>query len=179
MTKYKTIYYLKTGNEIQKRSYKILVQLNIMEYLGDYTPLLTGTIPIGIDIEGSDLDIICTVRDSQRFEDKITSEYGNMEGYRVTRNEGNIVINFIFQGMEIELYGVDKPTDKQNAYRHMLVEARLLELGEEEFRNEIVRLKKEGIKTEPPFCKALGVDGNPYENMLDEKLMIKAFKERS
>ena len=74
--------------------------------------------------------------------------------------------------------GVDKPTDEQNAYHHMLVEARLLELGEEEFREEIISLKREGIKTEPAFCRAQGVEGNPYENMLNEELMMEALKKR-
>jgi len=40
----------------------------------------------------------------------------------------------------------------------MLVEARLLELGVEGFQKEIIRLKKEEIKTEPTFCKVLGAE---------------------
>ena len=60
--------------------------------------------------------------------------------------------------MEIEIYVEDKPSHEQNTYRHMLVEARLLELGVEGFQKEIIRLKKEGIKKEPTFCKVLGVE---------------------
>ena len=177
MTDYTNIEYLKTGSKLQKRSYKILKDLQIMEDLREYNPLLTGTIPIGIDIEGSDLDIICEVKDFDVFEGLISKRYGRAEGYRVRKIHDNIVINFNFEGMEIEVYGEDKTSEKQNAYRHMLVEARLLELGGEEFRREVVELKRGGIKTEPAFCRVLGVEGNPYENMLDEKLMIKAFKE--
>jgi len=53
--------YLKIGNEKQKRAYEILTKYKIFEKLDNYSPLLTGTIPIEIDIESSDLDIICEV----------------------------------------------------------------------------------------------------------------------
>ena len=178
MTDYTNIEYLKTGSRIQKRSYKILKDLQIMEDLREYNPLLTGTIPIGIDIEGSDLDIICEVKDFDDFEGSMKKRYGSAERYRVRRNQDNIVINFNFNGMEIEIYGEDKPAQEQNAYRHMLVESRLLELGGEEFRRKVVELKRGGVKTEPAFCIALGVEGDPYENMLDEELMLEAFKKR-
>lgn len=176
MEDYMDIEYLKRGNEVQRRSYEVLRELNLMEYLQAYSPVLTGTIPIQIDIEGSDLDIICEVGDFDSFEDEVGTGYGRMQGYRVAKTQENIVINFVSGGMEIEVYGMNRPTHEQNAYCHMLVESRLLQLGGEDFREKIIDLKKHGIKTEPAFCRVLGVEGNPYENMLDEALMTEALK---
>lgn len=176
MINYKNIDYLKDGNKIQRKSCQILQELDIMEYLKEYDPLLTGTIPIEIDIEGSDLDIVCSVKNFDEFEKKVSERYGKLEDYRVRKVEDSIVINFYYEKMEIELYGNDRASDMQNAYLHMLVEAKLLELGGRELRREIIELKKSGIKTEPAFCRVLGVEGNPYENMLDEEVMIKVIK---
>lgn len=176
MINYKNIDYLKDGNKIQKKSYKILQDLGIMEYLKSYNPLLTGTIPIEIDIEGSDLDIVCSVRGFDEFEKKVRDRYGELDGYRARRLEDSIVINFYCEKMEIELYGNRKPSDMQNAYLHMLVEGKLLGMGGESFRKEIIELKKSGIKTEPAFCKILKIEGNYYEKMLDEESMIEALK---
>ena len=172
MINYKNIGYLKEGNKIQRRSYKILQDLEIMEYLKDYTPILTGTIPIEIEIDGSDLDIVCNIRNFNEFEKKVSDRYGELDGYKVRKIEDSIVINFYCEKMEIELYGNGKPSDMQNAYLHMLVEAKLLETGGKSFRKEIIELKKSGIKTEPAFCKVLKVEGDSYEKMLDEESMI-------
>jgi hypothetical protein len=57
------------------------------------------------------------------------------------------------------------------------MEERLLKLGGEDFKREIIKLKKEGIKTEPAFTKYLKIGGNPYIELLklecldDEKLL--------
>ena len=66
---------------------------------------------------------------------------------------------------------------RSNAYRPMLVEARVLRLLGEEFMRRVVELKEKGVKTEPAFARLLGLDGDPYiavlglENVSDEDIM--------
>ncbi len=48
----------------------------------------------------------------------------------------------------------------------MVVEDRILRLGGERTREEIVILKKSGLKTEPAFARYLGIYGNPYDELL-------------
>lgn len=47
----------------------------------------------------------------------------------------------------------------------MIIENALLEQFPY-IRAEVIRLKKEGMKTEPAFCKIFDLDGDPYESLL-------------
>lgn len=61
------IEYLQRGNNRQQQAYSTLMSNFILEKLKYFDPILVGTIPINIDIEGSDLDIICCFSDKQEF----------------------------------------------------------------------------------------------------------------
>lgn len=162
--------YLSRGSQRQKEAFLILVQNGVMEKLEAYQPILTGTIPIGIDIPQSDLDIICYVQNENDFIDRTRMYFGKMDGFNIQKVQVSIppaaVVSFRVSGFEVELFGQNTPTVEQMAYRHMLVEARLLcELGED-FRQSIIRLKNDGYKTEPAFAIALDIPGNPFEALL-------------
>jgi len=70
------------------------------------------------------------------------------------------------EDIEIEIYAQSLDSCKQNGYRHMVVEDRILRLGGERTREEIIILKKSGLKTEPAFARYLGIYGNPYDELL-------------
>lgn len=171
------IAYLLNGNERQKAAYDCLQKLGIFDHLADYSPVLVGTIPIDIDIEGSDLDILLKAQDLPALATKLErlyqpkeSRYGEQNGvpYYLAKLDAD---NF-----EIEFFVQDKATTLQNGYRHMLIEYRLLQLGGETAREAIRQLKKDGMKTEPAFAHYFGILQDPYESLLeisawdDEKL---------
>lgn len=118
MIDFTTINYLKTGNQKQKRAYEILTQYRIFEKLKDFSPLLAGTIPIEIDTEESDLDIICEV--DLRFEEDFLDELmfsklipfdGDVKvSYPILNGEKGITLNFILEDFSIEIFGQNKPT---------------------------------------------------------------------
>ena len=72
-----------------------------------------------------------------------------------------------FRSLElpVEVFGQAVPVDQQRGYRHLLVEARFLELGGPRLRRAILELREEGLKTEPAFARALGLSGDPYERL--------------
>ena len=165
---FKDIYYLKNGNHKQKESYKILTKININNILKEYTPILVGTIPLGIDVENSDLDIVCQVYNFEVFKDILINNFSKYESFNIKYKEKNIVIcNFIVDKMEIEIYASNVESYKTNGYRHMIVEYKLLNLYGESFKEKIIKLKKEGIKTEPAFAQLLNLKGDPYEALLE------------
>ncbi|PWJ34096.1 DUF4269 domain-containing protein [Sediminitomix flava] len=167
---FEDINYLKAGNEKQKAVFNLLIDNDILGKLKKYQPILVGTIPINIDIESSDLDIICCFSDKDSFRKEIEGLFGDLPTFQIWENHKlstlAVVSSFEIAGFEIEIFGQKNPTKQQNAYRHMIVEAKLIEEKGEEFRKKIIELKKQGYKTEPAFAKELGLEGNPYEALL-------------
>jgi hypothetical protein len=169
MIDFTTIDYLKKGNEKQKRAFEVLAKHKLFEKLKDYSPILAGTIPIEIDIEGSDLDIICEVKNESDFIEFLNQnfqDYNNFILEKVTANdEKSIVLSFMLEEFPIEIFGQNKPTTEQNAYRHMIAEYKILQEKGDVFKQKIIELKKKGIKTEPAFGILLSLE-NPYEDLL-------------
>lgn len=173
MIDFTKIEYLKSGNQRQRRAYEVLTQYKIFEKLNKYSPLLAGTIPIEIDVEGSDLDIICKV--DLRFEKDFLEEVVFIElipadvevsvERTVINNEKSITLNFMLEEFPIEIFGQNKPSTEQNAYRHMIAEYKILQEKGEDFKQKIIELKKQGIKTEPAFGMLMQLE-NPYEDLL-------------
>ncbi|QIL38908.1 DUF4269 domain-containing protein [Pedobacter sp. HDW13] len=177
MINFLNISYLQSGNEKQQQAYQVLTAHQILEKLTAFSPILTGTIPINIDIESSDLDIICYVQDKATFTKILTDLFQNEKGFMITENPSfqSIKANFFIEGFEFEIFGQSIPTTQQNAYRHMLIEHQILLEKGETFRQEIISLKKQGIKTEPAFAQLLGMTGNAYQELLKLALSGEGF----
>lgn len=146
------------------------MELSVFESLALYNPILTGTIPIEIDLPESDLDIICQCSDHDEFARTVTDLYSNKEKFRLRTKAWNglrsTIATFQSDNFEIEIFGQDCPTKNQSAYKHMVVEHKILKANNSDFKTEIIRLKQAGLKTEPAFAKLLGLAGNPYEELL-------------
>lgn len=166
------ISYLKNGNERQRKAYQVLTENNILGKLNYFTPILVGTIPINIDIESSDLDIICYVPNQENFIQSLNYNFGKENQIIISKNTtfNSVKANFFIADFEIEIFGQDIPTQQQNAYRHMLIEHKLLLEKGEDFRLQVIELKKQNFKTEPAFAKLLGLQGDAYEELLKLEL---------
>ncbi|WP_264550762.1 DUF4269 domain-containing protein [Flavobacterium sp. N2038] len=174
MIDFSSITYLKSGNPKQILAYKILTENKILELLSNFDPILVGTIPISIDIENSDLDIICFWKSKVEFVSKICLLFEDKTEFKIKEtfidNQESVIANFLIDGLEIEIFGQNIPTKEQNGYKHMIIEHQILEVRGEIFRQEIIKLKQMGYKTEPAFGELLGLKGNPYLELLDYKI---------
>ncbi len=175
MIDFRNIEYLKTGNRKQKLAYSELISLNIFSDLKAYNPILTGTIPIDIDIPESDLDIICECQNHNKFTEDLIKLFGKNNNFSISTklNKGitSTIAEFTGKYFIIEIFGQNVPTEKQNAYRHLLIEHQILKEKDSDFKNAIIELKKSGLKTEPAFTQLLRIKGNPYDELL--KIAIK------
>lgn len=162
--------YLLEGNERQRKAYEAMAELGIADKLAPYHPVLAGTIPLGIDLPESDLDIICEVHDAKRFAAELQLHFGACRDYACSsKTVGGLlrtVANFTFHGFAFEIFGQPKPVTEQNAYRHLVIEQRILELAGPEAARAVRQRKREGLKTEPAFGAVFRLDGDPYEALL-------------
>lgn len=161
-----SIDYLQSGNERQQKAYQTLIKHRVMDRLKMFTPLLTGTIPIAIDIESSDLDVICCYKTEEEFKECLAlfAAYPDykIEEKRLDQNP-TIIATFRLDDFPVEIFGQPIPVTDQLSYRHLIIENRILQWMGETFREHIIKLKKEGLKTEPAFAQLLKLSGNPYE----------------
>jgi hypothetical protein len=171
--------YLKSGTERQRKAYSELISLGIFEELKEFDPILTGTVPLDIDLPESDLDIICHCHDHLSFVGLLWKLYSGNTGFCIKSDFINgkrtTVAQFNTQFFTIEIFAQSMPTQKQLAYRHMIVEHQILERKGDTFKLMIRKLKSEGFKTEPAFAKLLNLDGDPYKELL--KLNIRNLEE--
>ncbi|MDO3411694.1 DUF4269 domain-containing protein [Saccharibacillus sp. CPCC 101409] len=166
---------LDAGNARQREIAGMLGEAEVLERLAAYRPALAGTLPIGIDIPGSDVDVLCEVYDHAAFLEYALRIFGECEGFeRYHRSVDGVersVVRFWLSGLPIELFGQARPTAKQNGFRHMQVERRLLELDDPQAAAQIRALKRGGRKTEPAFAEFYGLKGDPYAELYRLSLM--------
>jgi hypothetical protein len=163
--------YLLRGTQRQRDAYRALQTLDLFAVLRDYSPVLVGTIPLDLDVEQSDLDIICQVHDRLSFQYRVTRAFGRRPHFQVrsTRKDNlpSVIVSFTAAGFPIEIFGQPRPVTEQTAYRHMVVESRLLAIGGEAARRKIRELKCTGLKTEPAFARHFHLRGDPYQRLLE------------
>ncbi|MDX8552422.1 DUF4269 domain-containing protein [Tenacibaculum sp. 1B UA] len=171
MINFKNISYLKAGTARQKEAYKVLLELNLFELLKNFNPILVGTIPINIDVELSDLDIICQSENHEDIVKVVREKYGKLLGFEIKtipsyKKLKTTIITLEYKTFPIEIFIQNKLPEEQDSYLHMLIEYQVLLKEKEVFRLKIIDLKEQGLKTEPAFPKLLNLGGNPYEELL-------------
>lgn len=164
------ISYLANGNPMQRRAYEVLTAFRLFDLLQPFQPVLAGTIPLSIDIPGSDLDIICCWNDEAAFAEFVTHHFGHFPDFeclhKSIRNRPTVLARFTAGDFPIEIFGQNRPAAEQEAVRHLLVEYAILQERGEEFRQAVIALKMAGMKTEPAFGRLLGMKGDGYEGLL-------------
>jgi len=162
--------YLRDGDPVQQSAFHCLTEWRIIQDLASYKPILCGTVPLGISLPDSDLDIICEVADLPSFEGHLTRHFAHLPDFSLSYDSTSTgpALTVVFQTpcFSIEIFGQAIPVKDQHAYRHMLQEARILAYGNTAFRKGIIHLKQKGLSTEEAFARQLGLDGDPYEALL-------------
>ncbi len=166
-SKFLTLDYLKSGTQTQQEVYRLLTESALMPVLEDYHAVLAGTVPLDINVNGSDLDIICQFDNKQLFIDLLIQKFSDYPGFQLyellVRDEETIIANFYLENWEVEIFGQAVPVVRQAAYRHLLAEYNLLQQHGDWLKQQVIYLKNNGYKTEPAFAQALNLPGDPYE----------------
>lgn len=151
------------------RVQEMLSRNGILPLLRPYRATMAGSIPIGLDTDESDVDVLCEIQNPGAFLDEMTKLFGTRPGFSVHLKTDAIppavVCRFTVEGLPVEIFGQALPVTAQRGFRHMVAEQRLLAAGGDRVRNALMALRARGAKTEPAFGELFGLD-DPYEFLL-------------
>ncbi|WP_076862876.1 DUF4269 domain-containing protein [Bradyrhizobium mercantei] len=142
----------------------------VLERLGQFDPRIVGTLPLGLAVPGSDIDIVCHAPDPNAFADIVWTHYQSADDfalYRWTSPPQPVIARFVWDGWPFELFGDRQPVEQQRGWIHFEVERRLLALDDGRLRRAVGSLRAGGLKTEPAFAAALEISGDPYRGLLE------------
>ena len=101
--------------------------------------------------------------------------YGHLPQFKsyISHVRGNlsVVASFTTLSFDFEIFAQNIPVQQQFAVVHLIVEARLLRLCGQDFKDRILKLKNAGLKTEPAFAKCLNLAGDPYQELYNLSLL--------
>lgn len=129
-----------------------------------------GTPPLGIDIPGSDIDVICSVSDLEAFAQRLWGSCSERAGFRMWQwadGDKSVVATFEAEGWRFEFFASLRPMATQVAVMHFDIEGRLLARGGKQLTLAVQAARHGGLKTEPAFAAVLGLEGNPYQALLN------------
>ncbi|TGL39034.1 DUF4269 domain-containing protein [Leptospira perdikensis] len=161
--------YLQSGTAKQKELLADLEEWKILKCLHGFKPVIAGTIPLDIDTETSDVDILVKFNIPAHLQKICYAKFRNLPNYSFSEKtislRVTLICRFETKKFKYEIFGQSVEPIEQYGWIHMMVENRFLTLANPSFREEIRNLKKQGIKTEPAFCTLLNLKGDPYKTL--------------
>lgn len=156
--------------EANTKIWQSLQRSQVLSVFKNEKPLIAGTFPLGVFNQNSDLDILLSVDNIEKFVEKTAQHFSRADQFKVSRfvrdEQQTVIINFSIDQVEFELFAQSIESVKQIAYQHFLIEEKLLKYGGRVFSEKIKALRSSGLKTEAAFAKALNLSGDPYEALL-------------
>lgn len=145
-----------------------IARVGVLDALNAFDPHVAGTPPLGLDLPGSDIDILCHAPDAGAFEAVLRGAFSARPGFAVRRwsDQVTVIATFTAQGWPFEIFGQPLPVAQQQGWRHFQVERTLLAMGGDPFRAAVMAYRRDGLKTEPAIAAVLGLEGDPYRALL-------------
>ncbi|BFM05044.1 DUF4269 domain-containing protein [Halioxenophilus aromaticivorans] len=150
-----------------EKAEKAILQSRVKEVFEAYSPNIVSTIFVEFDTDQSDIDVVCEYQQQNAFASLISSSFQNHDSYSLSVYAECVIGQFKVSGFLFEIYGAPIPVTQQLAFRHYQVMQRLARLGGESFKQQIRKLKRSGLKTEPAISEVLALEGDPYNAVLE------------
>ena len=141
-------------------------ETGVLDILAPFDPHVVGTLPLGIALPRSDIDIVCHAPDRNAIAQVIWAKFRSADGfalYQWSARGRPLVARFEALGWPFEIFAATEPVEDQAGWRHFRVEQRLLNLAGVALQNQIMAIRTRGLKTEPAFAAVLGLPGDPYD----------------
>lgn len=132
----------------------------VAEALAAYDPRCVSSLASGLDVPGSDLDVVCDLRGGPSLVADARAAFGGRTGFSDwTSGPRTVVAWWQDDGLGVEVVGAPRAVTEQPAFRHFCVQERLVALGGAPFAEAVRAVRRcEGRKTEPAICRVLGLD---------------------
>jgi hypothetical protein len=137
----------------------------VLDLLARFDPHVIGTLPLGIALPESDIDIACHAPDPDAASELIWTTFSSADDfalYRWSARGRPLIAKFEAEGWPFEVFVSPELVADQAGWQHFKVEQRLLDLGGFALRDQVMALRLQGMKTEPAFVTVLGLPGDPY-----------------
>lgn len=172
---FSNIDYLRAGSTTQRKAWEVLTASNLLVILKPFHPILTGTLPLDIFLEGkSDIDISCEVYNHEDFSSPVKEFFSDHPLFTIRDKKlgfvHSTIINFMLDDFPVEIVAQSLPIQEHIAVRHLQIEYTLLQHYGNSFKAQVLDLKRQGLKTEPAFAALLHLKGDPYEALLNLKI---------
>jgi hypothetical protein len=171
---------LRSGTEQQQDLLRVLEKSEVLELLAGFDPVVVSSHRVRLDLPGSDVDIACQLNDLTGDGTRLRRRFSGKPSLRARCHADSVVVSFLEGDFEIEIFGQGQPVERQCAYRHLTLHARLLQIGGEALRSQVLARKQTGLATEAAMAEALGLRvEDPFEALLEfETLTGRQLRER-
>lgn len=141
----------------------------VLVKLKSFNPLVVGTFPLGLDNSNSDLDICVEFHNENDFITTANNSFSDFSNYQLSPTQVKsgqaILVKFTFENVNYEIIGQHISSNKQIAFQHFQVEEKILKYAN--CHKEILKLRSDGLKTEPAFARHLCLTGEGYNELLE------------
>lgn len=156
--------------ELNQKVWNAISDSQILKHFKSLHPLIAGTFPLSVNLSTSDVDVLLHSDNLASMEKNLKELYSNQPDFEITKSEVDglptLICQFCWDQVPFEVFAQNRHPVEQKAYRHFLVEERLLKLGGDDFFQKILSARADGLKTELAFGKVLDLQNDPYEELL-------------
>lgn len=158
-------------SETQRSVRSVLFETGIFDRMERFSPIVCGSYPLDIALGGSDLDISCYAENLESYIYFALDNFKESENFylkiKEIRSRPSVIVRFTHKEQMIEIFTQSIPVEQQHGYLHMVIEWHILQEMGRSFKEDLMALRREGIKTEPAFAHLLRLKGDPYISLLE------------
>lgn len=167
--------------EKKNRVMEVIDKQHLLKDLQQYYPIISGSVPAGLDLENSDFDILCEVHNFEVFEQHLRSL--NINDLQIRRLSSHslpaVVAQFVKDGLKFEIFAQSCLVYRQWSHRHFIAEYRMVKYLGESFRQNVIAAKQRGLNTENAIAEVLSIPGDAYKTLHDWSLLsVEEFRKK-
>lgn len=158
-----------------------LTREGVWDALARFHPVMAGSIPLGLDTDASDVDVLVEALDLETFRRVCKRTWGSHPDFflvdRVWQDLPAVICRVRVDSLLCEMFAQAQPVALHRGFRHLIAEWRLLTAGGDALYQAVRAARRRGLKTEPAFAEVLRLEGDPYVALLLDRCSEEALQQ--